>query len=551
MSAGKERYTYVLRSLASMPFLDRLELAAVSDVPDRTTYDAVADLERRGLVDSIPHATDLLRTTRRFYLTAAGLNRLSDEEGVSLDEMLRTYPVSVQWRRILLGRLDAVAVIYRVAAAIAAEQGAIGFRWFRREPLDATVVLHDGRTVGIVRQGATSYRTGFAKRLWRLGEGPAPSAVLALLPDAVRLRDARRRLTGTPLPALLALESDAALARADDPVWHLPSIAATLDLRYVLSYIGQGGTLPTESEFSQASLPENISMEGPERDTPDHLLPAILKPAEKRTLDILADWPWITSVDLCRLMGFSAARLSQIVMPLVGAGLVSRISTPGRRLALTERGLTMLARRDRTAVGTVRKLWSVASLDSDAPADWRNVSGSRSRQLLRNIEHTDAVHGFVTALARQSRAQGWEIVQLDPPRRASRYFRYDGRLHSVRPDSFGVVRKGAVTWPFFLEWERRAVRPTTMAARLAPYLRYFSSHQPIDDHGVQPAVLVVFDHDLTETHFLRVAREEMERARVQLPLWVSHRVALEELGPLGRAWRTPGDSGSTYAFPER
>ena len=52
MSAGKERYTYVLRSLASMPFLDRLELAAVSDVPDRTTYDAVADLERRGLVDS-------------------------------------------------------------------------------------------------------------------------------------------------------------------------------------------------------------------------------------------------------------------------------------------------------------------------------------------------------------------------------------------------------------------------------------------------------------------------------------------------------------------
>ena len=114
MSAGKERYTYVLRSLASMPFLDRLELAAVSDVPDRTTYDAVADLERRGLVDSIPHATDLLRTTRRFYLTAAGLNRLSDEEGVSLDEMLRTYPVSVQWRRILLGRLDAVAVIYRV-----------------------------------------------------------------------------------------------------------------------------------------------------------------------------------------------------------------------------------------------------------------------------------------------------------------------------------------------------------------------------------------------------------------------------------------------------
>ena len=49
------------------------------------------------------------------------------------------------------------------------------------------------------------------------------------------------------------------------------------------------------------------------------------------------------------------------------------------------------------------------------------------------------------------------------------------------------------------------MRPTTMSARLAPYLRYYSTHRPTDDHGAQPAVLVVFDDDLTQTHFLRVA----------------------------------------------
>ena len=119
---------------------------------------------------------------------------------------------------------------------------------------------------------------------------------------------------------------------------------------------------------------------------------------------------------------------------------------------------------------------------------WRNVSGSRSRQLLRNVEHTGSVHWFLVALAAQARPADWEIVQLDSPRRASRYFRHEGRLHSVLPDAFGVLRRAGETLLFFLEWERRAVRPVTMAARLAPYLRYYSSHRPLDDHGAAPIV---------------------------------------------------------------
>ena len=49
------------------------------------------------------------------------------------------------------------------------------------------------------------------------------------------------------------------------------------------------------------------------------------------------------------------------------------------------------------------------------PLTWRNVSGSRSRQLLRNVEHTGAVHWFLAALAEQARASGWEVAQFDPP----------------------------------------------------------------------------------------------------------------------------------------
>ena len=87
-------------------------------------------------------------------------------------------------------------------------------------------------------------------------------------------------------------------------------------------------------------------------------------------------------------------------------------------------------------------------------------------------------------------------------------------------------------------------------ARLAPYLRYFSSHRPTDDHGVRPSVLVVFDDDIAATHFLRVAREEMQANGVAVPLWVSHREAVEQMGPLGRAWRTPGEWEPATLPPE-
>ena len=281
----------------------------------------------------------------------------------------------------------------------------------------------------------------------------------------------------------------------------------------------------------------------------DHLLPVFLKPAEKRALDLVSDWPWITLTDLAGLLGVSVPRASQLVNPLEGFRLVARPRHAGRRLALTDRGLTLLARRDRTSVGVAKRRWSVAPEDADAPFEWRNLTGRRSRQLFRNIEHTAAVHGFLAALTAQAPLLGWEIAQLDPPRRASRHFRHDGGMRAVNPDAFGVLTRDDTRWTFFLEWERRAVRPSTMSERLAPYLRYFSSHRPTDDHGTRPSVLVVFDDEIAHTHFLRVAREEMRAEGVTVPLWVSHREAIDALGPLGRAWRTPAEWESPQALP--
>ena len=542
--------TDILRRLVELPFLDRLELAAVSGRSRGAVYEAIAKLTAWGMVDAIPHASPLIPPVRRYCLTADGLRGLASTQAMSLDELLSSRPVSARWRRVLLERLDAVGGIYRVAAALSDSAHPIRFRWYRAGPADAGIFLPGGRCIAVVRQGNTADRATFAKRLWRLSEEARPGAVLLLVPDDVRLRQGSRALDSLPLLGFLAVEGDAARGDAGSQVWRTPSAPVPLSLREVLDYVRPGGELPGQTPPRRESLPADLDLDSAANDVPACLLPALLKPVEKRALDLLSDWPWLQPAHLGQLMGVGRTRLYQVLERLRELELVMAVDAEGRRcLALSDRGLAVLARRDRTAVGLARQRRSAAPVKPEVPLTWRNVHGSRSRQLLRNLEHTQAVHWFLAVLANQSRNQGWEVVQFDPPRRASRFFRHDDRLHSVRPDAFGVLKRDGKEQPFFLEWERRAVRPVTMAARIAPYLRYYAARRPLDDHGVVPLVLVVFDDDLAAGHFLRVAGDEMRRAGVKVPLWVSHRNALERSGPLGAAWQAPGRWEPSCPFP--
>ena len=374
-----------LRLLSHMPLLDRLEAVAVSGWSRGAVYRAVESLEREGLAASVPHASELTPATRRYWLTADGLRRLAREEGADVDGLLRSRPVSNQWRRLLMERLDAVGVVYRLASAISTLAHPIRFRWFRAMPMDAAVALPDGRVIAVVRQGPATDRTGFSKRLWRLREGPQPAAALLLMPDEVRLRHARRLLAVAPSIAYLALERDAASAGAGASLWRTPSGAALLDLRTVLDHTGPRGPWPDEEPPARASLPADLDGEAGE----DWMLPTMLKPVEKRALDLLSDWPWLTHAHLGALMGLKRSRLSEVLLRLDGLRLIADARIEGRRrLAVTDRGLAMLARRDRASVGAAKRRWSVAPIDADAPVEWRNVSGRRSRQLLRNVEHT-------------------------------------------------------------------------------------------------------------------------------------------------------------------
>ncbi len=530
----------LLRLLAEMPFLDRLEVVAVSGWSRGAVYQAMDTLERSGQIAALSHATQLISPTRRYCLTTPGIYRLAHEGGMHVDELLRTLPVSEQWRRLLLERLDPAASIYRLVSAVSAVAYPVRLRWYRAKPMDAAVRLPDGRVIYVVRQGPTTERTAFSKRLWRLRKEGRPSAVLLVAPDEVRLRHAAGRLSESSFPAYLALERDVVSAGERASIWRTPSRMAPLDLRTALSYTTHADSLPPEEPPVRASLPGELSSKG----EADCMLPVLLKPVEKRALDLLHDWPWLNPSHLAALLGLKRSRMSEAIARLLDLGLASDNPVMGqRRLALTDRGIAVLSRRDRASVGAARKRWSSSPVHDDSPFEWRNLYGRRSRQLLRNLEHTESVHWFLAVLARQARCRSTEIVQLDPPRQASRYFRYEDGMRSVQPDAFGALRRGNRALSFFLEWERRAVRPVTMAARLAPYLRYYSSRKPTDQHGSQPVVLVVLEDELARTHFLKNAGGEMKRHGVRVPLLVSDRDLLESEGPLGAAWSTLDEPG--------
>ncbi|MDE2838083.1 MAG: hypothetical protein OXL97_11350 [Chloroflexota bacterium] len=247
----------VMKRLAAMPLLDRIELAAVSGVSVRAAYDACSALDGAGLAIAISHASPTIPSTKRLLLTADGLCRLAHEQDVPLEELLRTHPVSAQWRRILLERLDAAAVVYRITASVAIASGPVrGFRWFRASPLDAAVLLADGRTAGVVRQGPTLGRTTFAKRLLRLDDAEPPGALLVLASDASRLEHARMLPGRFPAPAFLAVESHAVRAGAYRPAWRTPDGAQAMSLQAALGRVSSEGAFPAEDRLSVQRRPK-------------------------------------------------------------------------------------------------------------------------------------------------------------------------------------------------------------------------------------------------------------------------------------------------------
>lgn len=121
-------------------------------------------------------------------------------------------------------------------------------------------------------------------------------------------------------------------------------------------------------------------------------------------------------------------------------------------------------------------------------------------------------------------------------------------LYKVQPDTFGMLYGEGRNQPFLLERERRAIRPSTMAAKLRAHLPYDRNHRPTDVYGAPPIVLISFDDPSAADRFLRVFRERPRSILDNLPIQVTDRHILDDEGPLGSALRTAQRTTMDMAF---
>ena len=64
----------LLDALARMPFIDSTEMALILGEPHATVHRALAGLLTDGIVGRVSHGTAHLPSSRRYHLTANGIN---------------------------------------------------------------------------------------------------------------------------------------------------------------------------------------------------------------------------------------------------------------------------------------------------------------------------------------------------------------------------------------------------------------------------------------------------------------------------------------------
>ena len=550
------------------------ELARFGRVPASTLRDRLGKLTERGLADSLTHRLGVLgpHPQRRYFPTEQGVDAGGRVEH-GTKRFLSEYPVSKEWFRLLAERLDGVAALYRVAALVAdadPHQQPVRVDRYRQGPYDVLITLSGGRSVGISRQGATLPSANLRYRLRSLENLPSKqrtTVTLVLTHSDQATRRAVRTL-GQPMQhrtTFVATEGELLAGDHRGIVWQqcgagmgdnppvkvIPGVSLDIIVNWTDRLV----------EISEADRRRH-GFKKPRKPTPDpealypshrrattpepaqqleSSLAVQLTRAEKEALDLLAAWPLCTTDQLAGLMGgVTRRRANQVLSSLSQQSLVRSDACPlprhgGQRHVLTNDGLTYLARRDRAALRMILGRWS-ARKRRPRNGKVRAYAGSALRTIASQMEHHDALTGFAAALtAEAARSQDYGVLDLLPTSRSSIGYRYDWTTYVVHPDaSFTLDLRDGYRY-CLLEFERRAITPKRVRARLENYRRYFASGWPVRDHGGQlPLVLFVFQTPDAEDAFLRVA------ARFnRVPLFSSNLQTLTERGVLGDAWRLP------------
>ena len=482
----------MLDALSRTPFVDSTELALMLGEPHATVHRGLADLMAEGIVGRVNHGTAHLPSSQRYHLTAQGIKQAAGILGFDTpSDFVRAYPVSKEWLALLIRRMDAVAAVYRLAALMSpgtrSRRSHVEFH--RRGRFDATITLHDGRSFGVVRQGLALRRRSLYDRLRAIAEYDytrRPDTVLILVPSVWEERLTTRFCEDRNIrDCYVAVESRDALERRDLRLWCCTSWvigSRFFSLEAVSARASPGGGPRTQSpERKRASMPR------PERMA--QAAPTFgVSPSEKRTLDLITDYPMIPREHLATWLGVSEGRVSQMMRSLVDTwGLVERRGKRGdTRYTLSAEGIRYVTHRDRAQLPTTQGIWSTA-LSTDRQGRRRHV-GHRIETWARQTRHADGITWFLSMLQAEARDDpDSELLWSVPTARSDRA--YNWGQSAIAPDAVGQMTAEGLQIPFYFEYELRARHPRGVLARLDPYESYYWSpeHKDTSRHTPSPS----------------------------------------------------------------
>ena len=524
-----------LRLLCAAPLSTAEELSAFGKVPATTLRRRLAKLAGLSLADSIPHHLGGLgpNPRRRHFPTERGIEAAARVEH-GTERFLSEYPVSREWFRLLTERLDAVAVLYHVAAVIARAdpQGQPArVDHYRQGPSDLLITLSGGRSLGIVRQGPMLSSANLRYRLRtleNLHQRHRPTATLVLTHSDQATRRAFRTLgdPGEHRSTFVATEGELLAGDAQAQVWQqcgggnnsfLPeAINADVSLDNILGWLGRRAENSAAYRSKLSPDPDSHPTPDPDELYPGRLRAMTPKPpeqvgnslavrlprAEKQALDLLAAWPLCDTGQLAGLMGgVTRRRANQVIRALTDLAL---IRADGESHVLTDEGLTYLARRDRAAVGQILDRWTAEPSLSNPHVVY---AGTALRAMASQPEHNAALTTLAAGLAAEcARSRDYGVLDLLPTSRSAVGYWHGDTNYVVHPDLSFTLDLPEGYRHCFLEYERRATTPKRVRSRLENYRRYFRSGYARRDHGGElPLVLFVFETHDAEDAFMDAA----------------------------------------------
>ena len=498
------------------PFATSNEIRSMrgaNDLPSNIPR-SLDSLEQDGYLSSIDHYTEIRnRVVRRRFPTEKVVALLCDHFERSEETILRSFRIHKRIQDSLLYRIDNVALCYKLAADIGEKLGGtratpVTVEFETSGPLEAVVRLNDDRNFAIALQTVTHTPKSSGDKLWTMSrETRLPSKYLVITTDMFEKRCAKVRLGRFQRSVLTAVATlrEVMTLGPDVRSWLYPIGQREHTLVDVLDdSLPTRGYLPVwRSHPKNAYMP--VDLQGAE------YCPLTVR--QRKLLTLLSDWLLLKFNDVKILMGGLRTKIVRNMLnELIERSLVSARAQmlKSRRYALTDDGLILLQRGNRTSLANAKKRWS---LDSPDPEHDRLM-----RKLIREARHTDGIQRFASKLKSEHRG-GLEIV---PEHRAARNYFMGGKNYIIRPDAAFILQVDGRRQTVVLEYERSATTPSKLRLKIQAWLNYMSGPHAIDEFEGQLILLFVFPTAVVERKFLTLAIEMCRERNLTLPAATSN-----------------------------